>query len=245
MFVPCAQLSYNNKVASLTGTTPFALMFGRRMNELRDYSTATANGLPTPVALDDWKEHQEKIASIIYPAISDRISLGKDRMVEAMKKHKRMITANSFPVGAIVMLRDPLRADKFEPTYVGPYTIIRRTRRGAYALRDATGELLDRHVPPDQLKLVSRRARPVDLENQVYEVDYIAQHRGEPGAYEYLTHWKGYKEPTWEPSSSFLDSAVIKRYWTKLAAEPQQTSPSTRRVRSSAGRNVVNATTST
>jgi hypothetical protein len=138
-----------------------------------------------------------------------------------LNKNRRTLTQNAFPNGAIVMLNDPVRANKFEPKYIGPYTVARRTRSGGYSLRDATGELLDRNVPPDQLKLVSRKARPIDLKDNVYEVEKIDTHRGNPSAYEYLTKWKGYTKRTWEPAASFLDTTLIKDYWS-TQPKPQQ-----------------------
>jgi len=209
MFTPFAQLAFNNKISSLTGSSPFSLMFGRQLNEMKDY---TGEEVKT-ISLDDWKLQQEKIASLIYPAISERTRLGKHAMIKSINQHRRGLLTDAFPNGAVVMLIDQLRQNKFEPKYVGPYTVVRRTRNGNYALRDATGELLDRHTPPDQLKLVSRKARPVDLENNVYEIQSIDKHRGAAGAYEYYVKWKGYAERTWEPASSFLDDKLIKDYW--------------------------------
>jgi hypothetical protein len=211
MFAPFAQLSFNNKIASLTGSSPFSLMFGRALNEMKDYSSDPA----TVVDLEDWKSHQEKMASIIFPAVSSRTRLNKNKMVQSLNNHRRTLLTNAFPNGAIVMLNDPTRTNKFEPKYIGPYTVVRRTRSGGYALRDATGDLLDRHIPPDQLKLVSRKARPIDLKDNVYEIECIRKHRGRAGAYEYFSKWKGYPESenTWEPASSFLDDKVVKNYW--------------------------------
>ena len=37
LLVPFAQLTINNKVASLTNSAPFDLMFGRSCNEMKDY----------------------------------------------------------------------------------------------------------------------------------------------------------------------------------------------------------------
>jgi hypothetical protein len=209
MFLPFAQLSFNNKISSLTGSSPFTLMYGRQLNELKDYTGIE----PSPVSIDDWKQHQERIASLIYPAISERTRLGKHAMIKSLNEHRRILLTDTFPNGAVVMLIDPRRTDKFQPKYIGPYTIVRRTRNGNYALRDATGELLDRHTPPDQLKLVSRTARPIDLQDNVYEIQSIDKHRGTVGAYEYYVKWKGYRARTWEPAASFLDDKLIKDYW--------------------------------
>jgi hypothetical protein len=184
-------------------------MYGRQLNEMKDYTGIEV----IPISIDDWKQHQEKIASLIYPAISERTRLGKHAMIKSLNEHRRVLLTDAFPKGAVVMLIDPRRENKFDPKYIGPYTIVRRTRNGNYALRDATGELLDRHTPPDQLKLVSRKARPIDLQDNVYEIQSIDKHRGPAGAYEYYIKWKGYATRTWEPAASFLDDKLIKDYW--------------------------------
>jgi transposase InsO family protein len=213
LFVSFAQLSFNCKVAALTGSTPFSLMFGRAPNEFRDYTGVPAGSEPASISLDDWKVHQEKLVSVIYPAVSNRVHASKKKMVAILDKHRRQLLQGAIPNGAIVMLIDPLRQNKFEPKYVGPYTVIRRARNGTYVLRDATGDMLDRHVPADQLKLVARQPRPIDLQDNTYEVQSIVGHRGTPGRYEYRVKWRDHNARTWEPASSFLDDQVIKNYW--------------------------------
>ena len=219
LFVPFAQLSYNQKIAELTGSSPFALMFGRTLNEMKDYTQSADH--PMPINLDDWRSHQEKIVSLIYPVVSERINKGKDRMIQTLNKHRRMIIPSALPTGSVVMLNDPLRANKFEPKYVGPYTIVRRAHNGAYVLRDQTGDIFDRHVPADQLKLLTKAARKKDTAQPVYEVERVRDHRGDAGSYQYLVKWKGYDEETWEPQSSFLDDKVIQAYWGGLRQTPK------------------------
>ena len=84
------------------------------------------------------------------------------------------------------MIIDPIRKNKFEPKYIGPYTIVRRARGGAYVLKDATGDLLDRHVPADMMKLIAKSKRKIDIEKPIYQINKIVSHRGEPGKREYL-----------------------------------------------------------
>jgi hypothetical protein len=213
LFVPFAQITFNNKVSSLTGSTPFSLMFGRSLNELKDYSSDP----PTTLDLDDWKQHQDKIVSLIYPSISERIRSGKDKLVKQLNEKRRLLLPTALPAGSTVMIIDPVRKNKFEPKYVGPYIIIRRARNGAYVLKDIAGDLLDRHVTADQIKLISKSKRRIDAEKPTYEVKQIVDHKGKPGAYEYLVDWKGYSaaESTWEPETSFHDTSAIQDYWRK------------------------------
>ena len=46
--------------------------------------------------LDDWKQHQEKIVSIIYPAISDRIRSGKDKLMKSLNQHRRLLLPSHY-----------------------------------------------------------------------------------------------------------------------------------------------------
>lgn len=216
MFAPFAQLSFNNKVATLTNSTPFSLMFGRALNELKDYTTDP----PTSISWDDWKAHQEKISSLIYPAIIDVTKAAKTKMISALDKHRRVLLSNAIPNGAIVMLRDPDRTDKFQSPYIGRYTVIRRTRKGNYILHDGTDTPLDRSVPPDQLKLISKKPRPSDLASDEFEVQEILGHRGSAPNFEYYVKWKHHNARTWEPASNFLDDMVIRNYWSNLGAPP-------------------------
>jgi hypothetical protein len=211
LFVPFAQLTFNNKISSLTGSTPFSLFFGRRMNDLKDYTNSDS---PQLLDLNNWKDHQEKLLSLVYPSISNKVKGLKDEMIKRMNKYRRLLT-DSIPSGAIVMVKDPHRQDKFEAKYIGPYTVIRRAQNGAYVLKDQTGDIFDRHVTADQLKLVSKSPRLVneEEENNIYVIDKVVDHRGSPGQYEFLTFWKGYEDPTWVKEKDFIDTNCIKRYW--------------------------------
>ena len=220
LFVPFAQLSFNNKITSLTGSSPFSLMFGRPFNDIGDYTVQdignySIDGIDSH-NMNTWKTHQERIISLIYPAITDRIIAYKEKMIKTLDKHRKQLLIKGLPAGASVMMVDPIRKNKFEPKYIGPYTIIRRARNGAYVLRDATGDILDRHVPVDQLKVLSKHQR---TNNNIFEVKSIINHRGMVGAYEYETKWKGYTDTTWEPQSNFLDDGVIKKYWSTIKSK--------------------------
>jgi hypothetical protein len=211
LFVNFAQLTFNNKVSSLTGSTPFALMFGRALNPLNDYSTTRM----TPIPLTDWEQHQHKIASLIYPAITERTKNSKDALIKSLNKQRRQLLPSAFPSGSTVMIIDRTRANKFEPKYIGPYIVVRRSRGGAYVLKDMTGDQLDRRVPPDQMKLLHRSARQKDINEPTYEIESVVDHRGNPGLYEYLVKWKNYNEEhnSWEPAVNFVDDKCIQDYW--------------------------------
>ncbi|HVX00525.1 MAG TPA: hypothetical protein VHA52_08840, partial [Candidatus Babeliaceae bacterium] len=216
LFVSFAQLTFNNKVSSLTGSTPFSLMFGRTLNDIIDY---TESDSPKPISLEDWKEHQQKIVSLIYPAISEKIKSGKDAMVKTLNKNrKQLLSAYSFPIGSTVMIIDVNRQNKWEPKYVGPYTIVRRSYGGAYVLKDSEGDLLDRKVTADQMKLISKSKRQLDIDRPAHVIEKILAHRGTPDKYEYYVHWLHFPEDerSWVPAEDFMDHKIIQEYWKNV-----------------------------
>ena len=68
MFVPLTQLVSNNKIKNLTRSSPFSLMFNRRMNELFDYTGTEIK----PMTDANWKKHQKEVIALMFPAIEDR-----------------------------------------------------------------------------------------------------------------------------------------------------------------------------
>ena len=50
------------------------------------------------------------------------------------------------------MLRDPVRQNKMQPIYTGPFKILRRTKGGSYELSNLQGDPLARAVAPSMLK---------------------------------------------------------------------------------------------
>ena len=217
LFVPFAQMCFNNKINSLTSSNPFALMYGRNMNDFLDYSTTPPTPIDLSTDMEVWQQSQIKMNSIIYPSIVSRVQKGKDAMIDQMKKYKTIVSEMGYPNGATVFIIDVKKENKFQPKYVGPYTIIKRTQRGNYLLRDGNGDFLDRHVPPDQLKLISKKPRKQDLV-RTHEVAAVMDHRGDVNAREYRVRWKGYGEEadTWESEQNFHDTQTITRYWKFL-----------------------------
>ena len=229
LYVPFVQLAFNSKVQDLTGSTPFSLMFGRRVNEMRDYSVEPY----VPVSMDEWRAHQEKVTSLILPAIHDRITSKQASMRKKMDEMRKKLTKDDLLPGTMVQIKDPLyllhpsmRPTK-EPMWIGPYTIVRRTLYGPYILRDDTGATYPRQVNIDQMKvLYSPKQIPADRQrdaDNTYEVEHIIKHRDNGGTFEYLVKWKGYgvKDATWETEEAFNDPQPIERYFKLVQAKLQ------------------------
>ena len=88
MYTPFAQYAFNIKIASLTGSAPFALMFGRSPNDWKDYTKDPPETIPFDMEekLSKWKEHQEKMIALLLPAINERILKQKNEMVAKLNK---------------------------------------------------------------------------------------------------------------------------------------------------------------
>jgi len=209
LYVPYSQLSFNQKISSLTGSSPFSLLFGRKLNELEDF----AKNSPLPTSIGAWKRSFQRVHELVYPVICSRVSDVRVRQQKDFDKAFRIVK-DAIPVGSMVMAIDLLKSGKLDPLFEGPFTVKRINASGTYVLQDSTGELLKKDFPVQQLKLVKRTI--VD-QDDAYVVSRVSAHRGSPGRYEYLTHWEGYSDPTWEPTASFLDHAVLKKYWRSQA----------------------------
>lgn len=226
-FVNGIQLYMNNALSSLTKTSSFALMFAREANmPSHIQGQAVPGGVPHPIrSLEDWQAYQQRVLSVIYPSIAHRILNQKQQMVSKLNSNRRIVPPDEFKVGSQVMIKDVTfmtnrqNAGKRAVKYNGPYTIVRQDRSGNYVLKDTDDKELPRHVPVDQIKHKDDQSiNNPDADYDIYEVENILDHRGEPQHFEYRVKWKGYPidEASWEPAHSFLDTQCIRDYWTRV-----------------------------
>lgn len=237
------QYAYNDKIHTLTGSSPFSLMFGRSPNMPTNY-THTAIATPTDInnARTTWRQHQQQLVSLIFPAINQRVSIAQQKYIDRLNTTRNIIT-HSLPPGTRVMLKDPAYIlDKSikpgrEPTYMGAYTIVRRLPTGPYIVKDDMDVTIDRPIPLDQMRVLP--ARPAssqshsdkDDDTDIYEVDKIINHRIVDGhRLEYRVKWKGYSvdEATWEEENNIIDTNCIHLYFKDLQkkSQPQPQPPS-------------------
>jgi transposase InsO family protein len=219
------QFAYNDKVQSLTGSTPFSLMYGRRPNSFLDFTLDPSTQLPQNMVA--WKARQNEIISLVFPSIRTRMDDEQQAYRTRTDASRRRLVQEPLKVGTVVYIKDPkyLANPKVRPTrepvYIGPYTVLRPTHLNSYLLIDGTGAQLKRTVPLDQMKVIANPAHPVpqppDAKKE-YEIDTLLDHREskDEGGLEYLVRWKGYKKPTWCHERDFMDVAVIDAYFRKI-----------------------------
>ena len=242
LHLPYVQLSYNDKVQSLTGSTPFSLMFGRSPNNAKNYQADPVTGQPTLVS--DWKKHQEQVLSLILPAVRKRMDDEQAKYRKRLDETRGLLTSYEIPAGSSVMIKDPkyLLNPGMRPThapmYIGPYIVARQNKYGTYILRDETGELLDRSVPLDQIKVRLNPHRPfkrgpavfapnvqIDEDSKqdvpVHVVDKILSHQLTDTDILYHVKWQGrpLSDSTWIKEGGVLDAATIDKYYREAAVK--------------------------
>jgi hypothetical protein len=207
-YVPQVQLFMNSKVATLHGSTPYSLMFGRKHNSFSDHSHVELAKL----SLEELDARLKALSLLVYPAIHGspaKRTLFRDKNVG--KSAATQATENTFPPGSFVMAKDELRTAKAQPRYLGPFSVIRRNRGGAYVLRDAAGNMLKR--APEALKQVTINREFGDSSN----VERVLDHRGKRSEREYLVKWQGQSDShnSWVKVEDFDGQASIQSYWKK------------------------------
>ena len=227
LYLSFVQLTYNHKISELTGSSPFSLMFGRKMNSLTDYTNVEAK----PVNMDKWKQHQEEIISLIYPAIDLRSQRIQQHYVKKMDNMRRRVLQRELPAGSKVMILDPdfikspWSRPKDRSRYIGPFFIVRRAMHGPYILRAADGTEYERRVPIDQMKIVTinkhGRGSKVDDPDE-YQVERILDVETRAGNKRYyLVKWVGYpvEESTWEPEEHLHADEALNRFYREKTAK--------------------------
>lgn len=94
--MPAVQLAMNIKIAAIHGSSPFSVMFGRRVNAFKNFKNEKENIL-------DSKSHQERIeymTEVIFPAICDKTRIHQQKTTKAFNSKNLQ---KEYPQGSYVM----------------------------------------------------------------------------------------------------------------------------------------------
>ena len=205
-WLPLASFSYNDKVHSSTGFTPFFLNKGEHPRKGTEPSVQVSNQAATDF-VDHMKSIQEEATSAI--AIAQ----------EQMKRYydRSRGSSRNYQVGDKVWLEGynittDRPSKKLEDKRYGPFTIIKKVGKSAYklqlpptwkSLHPVFNEVvLSPYTPPAYpSQQVPAPPPPVDAHKNIYIVDRILDSKKQRGVVKYLVLWKGYprEEATWEP----------------------------------------------
>jgi hypothetical protein len=242
--LPFVQFCYNRKIQSLTNLSPYYMMFGRDLYDLYSHPDGgevsyTKEKLPDLEEAKLWKDHCEKILALLYPAIELRTKHIKEEMIQKLSEIRKRIIQDRLPLGTHVLLLDPKylgdKGKKKLTKTISPYLddsvyeIIKQNTDGSYKVKNEKGLELARSVPIWQMKVLDYPhqkyyERPQLYKQDEYEVSWIGDDRInlQTNEKEYLTYWKGWKTPTWEPASHFQHAkAIIDDYEQSLLHIPK------------------------
>lgn len=216
------QLALNNRISKKLNTTPFSLMFARKMAEPFGFRTSGVAVPPEqrkPISHEELMKRIDYMADIVFPAIHAKTMAQLD-LEKAKFDNKHLLV--DYPPDSHVMVRLQTKAGQLAPSYVGPYTVVRKNRGNSYILRDHLGCLMPRNYTSVELKLISQdEVIEVDDEGKEiksYEVEAILNHRGTPTNREYLVRWKNYSSDwdEWINQDQFNATDTLREYWKKL-----------------------------
>lgn len=120
-YIDLIRFNYNIRFQENLQTSPFELMYGRFPN------------LPYSLQIDTKKESVEermKRIKLLQENIMNR------RRTDQTKKLKEIKECDKLKIGDVVMYRQPIRQDKLQPKWIGPYVIVANNSNVSCIIQD-------------------------------------------------------------------------------------------------------------
>ena len=235
LWIPYVLMAYRSRVHASTKTTPYELLFGRKMNNLNNWSTEKD---------EEFHEQLYKRSVEIRKLYEIDVKKAKTNIKKAQAQQRKnqdnnnTVQEEKLKEGTKVFIKGCGIKAKLEPYYYGPYTVDSITEKGNYWLKNANGELLKTSYPLSRLKIVvddideevksgekpteiqKKRGRPKKRqeEPEIVEVETILNHRKRYNKMEYLVKWKDFPESEnqWVKESDFDSTEPIEEYYRNL-----------------------------
>ena len=163
-YLPFVIYVYNTSIHTSTGETPHYLLYGQDPIEPDDISTAFAR-----------KRCMDHRHDYFFNVWREAIEKAKDSFAEAQLNQKKYYDQKTvereFQVGDVIVLRDMRLRSKFEPRWLGPYTVTRKMGKLNYAIRmpERNDEFV---VHVNRMKLLPQRKNPRDQQRSQTDVKY-------------------------------------------------------------------------
>lgn len=151
LWLPMVQLSMNQQISRRHGSAPFALMFGRKWNGLKDFSSVET--------VEDWdaavqnqKQLWDSFVNAVLPAIQAKTLVTKAKQEAKLNQRRQM---EPLQAGELVMVKEMVPESKWDAVFQGPFEVVERTKGGTYRLKDPLGNIMEPSRPISQLKKVA------------------------------------------------------------------------------------------
>lgn len=153
---------------------------------------------------------------MVHPVIAEKKKIVSEDMIARQNKKRRVLNEDYFVEGTLVMLENPVRSNKTEPRYLGPFEIGKTGPGNKYRLKDMDGDYLENTVSADKLKYIRRRKNNEDKDN-IYTVKEIVDHRIGPEGWEFFIDWAGYgvKDRSWVKDKDLIGGTLVQNYMNK------------------------------
>jgi hypothetical protein len=213
--LPMAQYAYNSTPVESTRASPFQMVYG-----LDPPTLQAGNDTGNPSAASRAEELHD-----LHKTLQADLAFYQYNM--ARYANRTRVEGPTLKGGdKVYLLRRNIKSDKpskkLDAVKLGPFEIKEKKGPVTFELRLPKAmrihpvfhiSLLEPAAPDAALQI---EAPPLDPEIQepVYEVEKILDHRWKSGQQQYLVKWKGYSatESTWEPEENFNSKAPLRRY---------------------------------
>ncbi len=217
-FLQAATYAVNMSPSPTTGSVPLELYLGRAMRGMHDFSGRTDLLVGLDPSDEDTATRLEEARVLLdVVKVGQEIRLERQFRERQAKQARDQMVVRDFVEGDRVFIREAIQPGKLASRLTGPMTVVRKSRGGAYEVREAGGEMYPNKVAPTRLVRFQGSA----ADGKAFGVKEITDHRlSRVGEEEYLTAWVDPTDgpPAWMPAGAFDDRRCIAEYWSRSTA---------------------------
>jgi hypothetical protein len=208
MWIPYCLMAYRDRKNSTTGFSPFELLFGVKMNlwegsELQGKFDLEIRAKEIKNLVENDRQEAKKY-----------VEIAKEK--QRAQQDKRGKIVRKLEVGQQVFVKIPIRVNKLQRKFSGPFIVSRVSELGNYFLKTSDGKELPKSYPVTKLKPFEAE---IAEEDDVFEIEDILDHRVFNDRVEYFVKWKDYNESenSWIAEEHFSDPECLRDYWAKIS----------------------------